>query len=119
MGKVTGFFEYGREKAEGRPIQERKQDWNEVYLPFAEEKLQIQGARCMNCGIPFCHSDCPLGNFIPDWNDLVYRDRWKEASDRLHATNNFPEFIQILQKFPEITENYRILLKISVIFLKF
>ena len=92
MGKATGFFEYGREKAKGRPFEERKQDWNEVYLPFPEDKLQTQGARCMNCGIPFCHSDCPLGNFIPDWNDLVYRNRWEEASDRLHATNNFPEF---------------------------
>ena len=92
MGKATGFFEYEREKAEGRSIEDRKQDWNEVYLPFPEDKLQIQGARCMDCGIPFCHSDCPLGNFIPDWNDLVYRNRWEEASERLHATNNFPEF---------------------------
>ena len=92
MGKPTGFFEYTRELPRRRPVGERVRDWREVYLPFAQEKLQAQGARCMDCGIPFCHDGCPLGNLIPDWNDLVYRNRWRDAIDSLHATNNFPEF---------------------------
>jgi len=92
MGKITGFLEIKRETPARRPVVERVHDWQEVYLPFESEKLQKQGARCMDCGIPFCHQGCPLGNLIPDWNDLVYRDRWREALDRLHATNNFPEF---------------------------
>jgi glutamate synthase (NADPH) small chain len=92
MGKVTGFLEIKRETPKRRPVAERIHDWQEVYLPFEGEKLQKQGARCMDCGIPFCHQGCPLGNLIPDWNDLVYRNRWREALDRLHATNNFPEF---------------------------
>jgi len=92
MGKVTGFIEFKREAPQRRPVVERVHDWQEVYLPFDREKLQKQGARCMDCGIPFCHEGCPLGNLIPDWNDLVYRNRWREAIDRLHATNNFPEF---------------------------
>ncbi|MFC1491247.1 glutamate synthase subunit beta [Nitrospinota bacterium] len=92
MGKVTGFLEFERETPERRPVEERVHDWSEVYLPFAEKKLQTQGARCMDCGIPFCHDGCPLGNLIPEWNDLVYRDKWREAIDRLHRTNNFPEF---------------------------
>jgi len=92
MGKVTGFLEIKRETPKRRPVVERIHDWREVYLPFEGNKLQKQGARCMDCGIPFCHQGCPLGNLIPDWNDLVYRDRWREALDRLHATNNFPEF---------------------------
>jgi len=92
MGKITGFLEIKREGPARRPVAERIHDWHEVYLPFESEKLQKQGARCMDCGIPFCHQGCPLGNLIPDWNDLVYRDRWREAIDRLHATNNFPEF---------------------------
>ena len=92
MGKITGFLEIKRETPARRPVAERIHDWQEVYLPFESEKLQKQGARCMDCGIPFCHQGCPLGNLIPDWNDLVYRDRWREAIDRLHATNNFPEF---------------------------
>ena len=92
MGKITGFLEIKRELPKRRPVAERIHDWQEVYLPFEAEKLQKQGARCMDCGIPFCHQGCPLGNLIPDWNDLVYRDRWREAIDRLHATNNFPEF---------------------------
>jgi glutamate synthase (NADPH/NADH) small chain len=75
-----------------RPVEERVRDWREVYLPYPETALKEQAARCMDCGIPFCHSGCPLGNLIPDWNDLVYRDRWKAAIERLHATNNFPEF---------------------------
>jgi glutamate synthase (NADPH/NADH) small chain len=92
MGKVTGFLEIHRKKPPARPIPERLQDWREVYLPWPTEELRDQGARCMDCGIPFCHQGCPLGNLIPDWNDLVYRDRWRAAIDRLHATNNFPEF---------------------------
>ena len=92
MGKPTGFIEIHRKKPPTRPIVERLKDWNEVYLPYAETELRQQGARCMDCGIPFCHQGCPLGNLIPDWNDLVYRDRWETALDRLHATNNFPEF---------------------------
>ncbi|OFW15318.1 MAG: glutamate synthase [Acidobacteria bacterium RIFCSPLOWO2_02_FULL_59_13] len=92
MGKVTGFLEYGRENPQYRPVQERLRDWREVYLPILNGKLRKQGARCMDCGIPFCHSGCPLGNLIPDWNDLVYRERWQDAMVRLHATNNFPEF---------------------------
>jgi len=92
VGKDTGFMEYSRETAEYRPIEERVRDYREVVSRFPEDKLQVQGARCMDCGIPFCHTGCPLGNIIPDWNDLVYRGRWKEAIDRLHLTNNFPEF---------------------------
>ncbi|MCM3879982.1 MAG: glutamate synthase subunit beta [Vicinamibacterales bacterium] len=92
MGKPTGFIEIHRKKAPTRPVAERLKDWGEVYLPYPQEELQKQGARCMDCGIPFCHQGCPLGNLIPDWNDLVYRDRWATAIDRLHATNNFPEF---------------------------
>jgi glutamate synthase (NADPH/NADH) small chain len=92
MGKPTGFIEIHRKKHPMRPVAERLHDWREVYLPYPEAGLKEQGARCMDCGIPFCHNGCPLGNLIPDWNDLVYRDRWKSAIDRLHATNNFPEF---------------------------
>jgi glutamate synthase (NADPH/NADH) small chain len=92
MGKATGFIEIRRKKHPVRPIEQRIHDWREVYLPSPNADLQAQGARCMDCGIPFCHQGCPLGNLIPDWNDLVYRDRWRAAIDRLHATNNFPEF---------------------------
>ena len=92
MGKPTGFMEIARETPTRRPIPERVQDYLEVYIPFPEEKLRAQGARCMDCGIPFCHQGCPLGNLIPDWNDLVFRNQWRAALDRLHATNNFPEF---------------------------
>ncbi|OFW36120.1 MAG: glutamate synthase [Acidobacteria bacterium RIFCSPLOWO2_12_FULL_67_14] len=92
MGKVTGFIEIKRKKHPTRPVDERVRDWREVYLSSSVPDLQEQGARCMDCGIPFCHQGCPLGNLIPDWNDLVYRDRWQAAIDRLHATNNFPEF---------------------------
>jgi glutamate synthase (NADPH/NADH) small chain len=92
MGKPTGFIEIRRKKHPTRPVAERVQDWREVYLRYADPDLASQGARCMDCGIPFCHQGCPLGNLIPDWNDLVYRDRWKAAIDRLHTTNNFPEF---------------------------
>jgi glutamate synthase (NADPH/NADH) small chain len=92
MGKITGFLEIDRAKAKSRPVEERLKDWKEVYLPVQEPTSREQGARCMDCSIPFCHQGCPLGNLIPDWNDLVYRNRWKTAIDRLHATNNFPEF---------------------------
>jgi len=92
VGKVTGFLEIHRKKWPTRPIEERLRDWKEVYLPFPETELTKQAARCMDCGIPFCHQGCPLGNIIPDWNDLVYRNKWGEAIERLHATNNFPEF---------------------------
>ncbi len=91
MGKVTGFIEIKRSKPKSRPIDERLLDWREVYLPEPEARVRDQGARCMDCGIPFCHQGCPLGNLIPDWNDLVYRHRWDAAIERLHATNNFPE----------------------------
>ena len=92
MGKVTGFKEYTREMPPRRPIEERVNDWFEVYHEFPESKLRTQAARCMDCGVPFCHTGCPLSNIIPDWNDLVYRDRWKDAIRVLHSTNNFPEF---------------------------
>jgi glutamate synthase (NADPH/NADH) small chain len=92
MGKTTGFMEHGRELPRRRPVPVRLRDWREVYEPFPEESTMQQGARCMDCGIPFCHDGCPLGNLIPEWNDLVYRDDWPEAMERLHATNNFPEF---------------------------
>jgi len=92
MGKATGFIEYTREVPPRRPIAERVSDFQEVYEEFPEQKLRLQGARCMDCGVPFCHTGCPLNNIIPDWNDLVYRDRWKEAVRVLHSTNNFPEF---------------------------
>ncbi len=92
MGKVTGFMEYTRELPERRPVGERVNDFYEIYQPFPAEKVKTQGARCMDCGVPFCHTGCPVNNMIPDWNDLVYRGRWREAIRRLHATNNFPEF---------------------------
>jgi glutamate synthase (NADPH/NADH) small chain len=92
MGKTTGFLEYERELPRRRPIPVRLRDWREVYEPFPEESTRLQGARCMDCGIPFCHEGCPLGNLIPEWNDLVYRDDWSAATERLQATNNFPEF---------------------------
>ena len=92
MGKPTGFMEFSRELPSRRPVDQRVHDYLEVYNPFPVEKLKAQGARCMDCGIPFCHQGCPLGNLIPDWNDLVFRDQWRMALDRLHATNNFPEF---------------------------
>ena len=92
MGKVTGFLEYTRELPVRRPPAERINDWFEIYEPFPLESVQTQGARCMDCGVPFCHTGCPLTNLIPDWNDLVYRGRWREAVRQLHATNNFPEF---------------------------
>ncbi|QOY85226.1 glutamate synthase subunit beta [Paludibaculum fermentans] len=92
MGKVTGFLEFQRETIGRRPVAERLNDWFEVYQPLPEDKTKLQGARCMDCGVPFCHTGCPLTNLIPDWNDLAYRGRWKEAIRALHSTNNFPEF---------------------------
>src|SRR6478609_3255034 len=92
MGKITGFMEYTRELPQRRPVLERINDWFEIYLPFPEEKVRLQGARCMDCGVPFCHTGCPLNNIIPDWNDLAYKGKWKDAIRVLHATNNFPEF---------------------------
>jgi glutamate synthase (NADPH) small chain len=92
LGKTTGFMDYSRELAPRRPVLERVNDWFEIYQDFPEEKLRTQGARCMDCGVPFCQTGCPVSNLIPDWNDLVYRGRWKDAVRQLHATNNFPEF---------------------------
>ena len=92
MGETTGFMKYPRELPQRRPVPVRIRDWKEVYEDFPPEKVRTQGARCMDCGIPFCHMGCPLGNLIPEWNDLVYRDHWRAALERLHATNNFPEF---------------------------
>ena len=92
MGKVTGFKEYTRETPTRRPVPERINDYFEVYQPFPDERCARQAARCMDCGIPFCHTGCPVNNIIPDWNDLVYNDQWKDAIRVLHSTNNFPEF---------------------------
>ncbi len=93
MADPTGFLKITERQLPGyRPVEERIHDYEECYVPFPEETLQKQASRCMDCGIPFCHNGCPLGNIIPDWNDLVYKGRWKDAIDRLHATNNFPEF---------------------------
>src|SRR5262245_61382727 len=92
MGKITGFLEFKREKIDKEAIDARLKHWKEFEQPMPEAKLREQGARCMDCGIPFCHKGCPLGNIIPDWNDLIFRNRWQEAIARLHSTNNFPEF---------------------------
>ncbi len=92
MGEATGFLKWQRETPSRRAVPVRLRDWKEVYEPFDIDKITAQAGRCMDCGIPFCNNGCPLGNLIPDWNDLVYRDHWRDAIDRLHATNNFPEF---------------------------
>ena len=92
MGKITGFIEFEREKVHKEPVATRLKHWREFEEKTPEDVLRTQGARCMDCGIPFCHKGCPLGNIIPDWNDLVYRGRWRDAIERLHSTNNFPEF---------------------------
>src|SRR5215813_8912455 len=91
MGKARGFLEIPREKNPYRSIPERVKDYGEVELGMPEPKVREQAARCMDCGIPFCHSGCPLGNLIPDWNDLIYSGRWEEALEALYSTNNFPE----------------------------
>src|SRR5487761_2750594 len=92
MADPRGFLTYGRKGPVRRPVELRIKDWQEVYTPFAKEELTNQAARCMDCGIPFCHEGCPLGNLIPEWNDLVFRGDMAAAAARLHATNNFPEF---------------------------
>ena len=92
MGDITGFLKHDRQLPARRPVAVRIQDWREVYEPSDDEVTRQQASRCMDCGIPFCHNGCPLGNLIPEWNDLVYRDEWQDAITRLHATNNFPEF---------------------------
>jgi glutamate synthase (NADPH/NADH) small chain len=92
MGKITGFLEFPREMPSYAPVGERRGHYREFVVDLPEAKLREQGARCMDCGIPFCHQGCPVNNIIPDWNDLVYHGRWKDALARLHATNNFPEF---------------------------
>jgi len=92
VGETTGFLQWDRKGPQRRPVELRLKDWKEVYEPFSTDILNTQAGRCMDCGIPFCNNGCPLGNLIPDWNDLVYRDHWREAIERLHATNNFPEF---------------------------
>jgi glutamate synthase (NADPH/NADH) small chain len=92
MADPAGFLKHGRKTPTRRPVPVRILDWQEVYEPFPEGDLRAQASRCMDCGIPFCNNGCPLGNLIPDWNDLVWREHWRDAIDRLHATNNFPEF---------------------------
>jgi glutamate synthase (NADPH/NADH) small chain len=100
MGKVTGFIEHQRAKLPARPVAERLSDFRHVYAPYPAEELTRQAARCMDCGVPFCHEGCPLGNVIPDWNDLAYRGQWRAALERLHDTNNFPEFTGLLCPAP-------------------
>jgi glutamate synthase (NADPH/NADH) small chain len=92
MGKPTGFTEFSRETPQHRPIDQRIKDYGEIYQDFPEEKLTQQAARCMDCGVPTCLSGCPLGNLIPDWNDLIYKRKWRDALAQLLLTNNFPEF---------------------------
>ncbi|MDP6771443.1 MAG: NAD(P)-binding protein, partial [Anaerolineales bacterium] len=92
MGKPTGFMEFDRKLPSKRPVALRVHDFDEFYENWTEDDAKSQGSRCMNCSVPFCHSGCPLGNLIPDWNDLVYKGRWKDALEALHATNSFPEF---------------------------
>src|SRR5512139_1116173 len=94
MGDPKGFMKYAREGPKRKPIELRVLDWKEMYEPISEDKLKAQGARCMDCGVPFCQGNtgCPVVNLIPEWNDLVYRGRWKDALKALHTTNNFPEF---------------------------
>ncbi|MDT7613032.1 MAG: glutamate synthase small chain [Pseudonocardiales bacterium] len=100
MGDPKGFLTTPREAPTRRPVDLRLTDWREVYEDFPRANLEKQAGRCMNCGIPFCHQGCPLGNLIPEWNDLVYRHDWREATERLHATNNFPEFTGTLCPAP-------------------
>src|SRR5262252_6921362 len=92
MGDPKGFMTTPRVTPARRPVDVRISDWREVYTEFGTARLELQAGRCMDCGIPFCHQGCPLGNLIPEWNDLVWREDWAEAARRLHATNNFPEF---------------------------
>ena len=92
MGKITGFKDFKRENFKRRDVTERVNDWKEIYFPWTEKQANEQASRCMDCGVPFCNNGCPLGNLIPDWNDLVSKGDWKKAIEQLHATNNFPEF---------------------------
>ena len=92
MGKITGFKEYKREDPKERPVEERIKDYKEVYYKLPKDKLNVQAARCMNCGTPFCNWGCPLENLVPDWNEFVYKNEWHKAFKRLSLTNNFPEF---------------------------
>ncbi len=100
MGKATGFLETKRQNQPYRPVDERVQDFKQIIKAYSKTTLKKQASRCMDCGIPFCHEGCPLGNLIPEWNDLVYRDHWESAITRLHATNNFPEFTGTLCPAP-------------------
>ena len=92
MGELGGFLKVDRSNIPYRDAAERVGDFKEFVVQRPDEELSAQGGRCMDCGVPFCHNGCPLGNLIPDWNDLVYRERWPDAIKQLHATNNFPEF---------------------------
>jgi len=92
MGKITGFKEFERKDETNKAVNERVSNYNEFTVPLSKDNITKQGSRCMDCGIPFCHSACPLGNLIPDFNDMVHRGEWKKASWILHTTNNFPEF---------------------------
>ena len=92
MGEPRGFMKYERKVSGYAPVEHRLKNYEEFLTILSEDEIKEQGARCMDCGVPFCHTGCPLGNIIPDFNDLVYRQQWHEASQRLHATNNFPEF---------------------------
>ncbi|MDA3846180.1 MAG: glutamate synthase subunit beta, partial [Vallitaleaceae bacterium] len=100
MGKETGFKEYNRNNGSYLPAKERVEHYNNIYVPLSDEDIKIQAARCMDCGIPFCSSNCPLGNIIPDFNDLVYNDDWEKALEILHMTNNFPEFTGMICPAP-------------------
>ena len=92
MGKVTGFLDFPRQSERNLPSEERVKNYKEFILHLSDEEAKVQGARCMDCGIPFCNNGCPVNNIIPDWNDLVFQQNWKAALDVLHSTNNFPEF---------------------------
>src|SRR4051794_5153476 len=92
MGDIRGFMKHQRKSFGKEPVADRLQHHHEFLQVLSNDEMKAQGARCMDCGVPFCHMGCPLGNIIPDWNDLVYRDQWRDALDRLHATNNSPEF---------------------------
>src|SRR6266849_6820117 len=100
MGDSKGFLHIEQEQPKRRPIKKRLKDWKEVYKKPAEKSVKKQAARCMDCSVPTCHSGCPLGNIIPEWNDLVYKNEWKEAYERLSRTNNFPEFTGTLCPAP-------------------
>ncbi len=102
MGKPDAFLSQGRRVPAHRPVASRVHDWQELYEPFSRPEASEQASRCMSCGIPYCHAACPLGNLISDWNDLAYRGRWRDAAERLHATNNFPELTGRL--CPELCE---------------